>query len=1015
LRLETDGYYAQPGESFTVTAEATDLFDQPLVGRKLTLTTASWNWDSYDFNRTSQTIQLQTGENGIAEQEIQLSAGYHELTLHGVDPQGHKTEVKRWVYVFRSKQDWFQRSRDQFLMVSAEKDSYKPYETARFAIESTFSGPALLTFERGSVINTKMVELTAPLTIVETEVIPEHAPNVYVTVNAWQAGSQEVGRYGSSYSYGTYADSYLRLAKTEIEVDSTAKALDINIVTDKQTYAPRETLSANIQIKDAAGNPVQAELSLAVVDEAIYALANDFSPDIFDAFYGPRGHSVMTFDSMAPFRVLMEGGRGGGGDGAMPPARSDFPDTSAWLPVIETDANGQAKVTIDLPDNTTSWRLSVKAVTLNHQVGQAMTNIETKKDVFVRPILPRVLTDGDQATLTAFVHNYSAQTQTLTINLSAPGLEIRSQNDQQISLEPGEVSPVGWQVRVQSAKPTQVTITAKSAAGILDSILLPLSLQPSAIQDVKNQSGQFSGTLTLGLPVPNVERETSEVLLTLNRSMSGTLLNGLEYLTGYPYGCVEQTMSRALPNAVVARAAEKLGVGGPEMQARLEPLIKASIQRLYGLQHSDGGWGWWTDDISDPYQTAWVLFGLGVMDSSGYSIEPRVMDQAALWLENQMENGSQLDIRTQAYALYSMAQAGRGDLEKTQALISESIYEIDPFSQAALALALNRLGEREQAQEILDILSQGALKENEFVYWPQPSYDGEYHSKTMASSVRTTALVLQAYAEIEPENELVPGIVNYLADQREGVYGWGTTNETSFTILGLTEHLISTENQLGNTPYEVLVNGESLAFGTLEVGNASAGIDIPLAELKDGLNSLVVITQSDNPIYFDLSTRYDLLRNEVEAAGSIQVTRKYLDPKTKAPIESFEAGQLVKVEVRVQIPEDTFFLAVEDHLPGGLEALNEGLSAINEVSMETWGYESYQPFFWQDYGYNYKEIRGDRVVFFITSFEKGARTFTYYARATISGEFIALPAQAYAMYDLSLWGRSESMNIEINK
>jgi uncharacterized protein YfaS (alpha-2-macroglobulin family) len=106
---------------------------------------------------------------------------------------------------------------------------------------------------------------------------------------------------------------------------------------------------------------------------------------------------------------------------------------------------------------------------------------------------------------------------------------------------------------------------------------------------------------------------------------------------------------------------------------------------------------------------------------------------------------------------------------------------------------------------------------------------------------------------------------------------------------------------------------------------------------------------------------------------------------------------------------------VEDYLPGGLEALNEGLSAINEVSMESWGYESYQPFYWKDYGYNYKEIRGDRVVFFITSFEKGVRTFTYYARATTPGQFVALPAQGYAMYDLSLWGRSESVNVQINK
>jgi hypothetical protein len=1017
LRLETGGYYVQPGQSFSVTATDLDLFDQPVVGRKLSLTVSSWNRETFEFDRPEQTIELLTDAYGIARQEIQLSAGYHRLTLSGMDPNRNKVEVSRWIYVFRSKQDWFERSRDESLMISAEKDSYKPYDTARFAIESTFSGPALLTFERGSVINTKMIELTAPLTIVETEIIPEHAPNVYVTVNAWQAGAQDVRRSRYWYDSETFADSYLRLAKTQIEVDSTAKALDISITTDKRTYMPGEKLTAVIQVKDTAGKPVQAELSLAVVDEAIYALASDFADDIFDAFYGPRAHTVSTFDSMAPYRIIMIPGRGGGGGGGetSSAARSEFLDTSAWLPVIETDANGQATVTIDLPDNTTSWRLSVKAITLDHQVGQTETNIETKKDVFVRPILPRVLTHGDQATLTAFIHNYSDEVQTVTVNLSAPGLEIRSRNDEQVTIQPGKIRPVGWRVRVQSAKPTQVTITARSAAGVFDTVLLPLPLRPAAIKDVQNQSGQFSGTLTLALPVPNVERETSEVRLTLNRSMSGTLLNGLEYLTGYPYGCVEQTMSRALPNAVVGRAASQLGVGGPEMQARLDPLIQASIQRLYGLQHSDGGWGWWTDDITDPYQTAWVLFGLGVMDSSGYPIEPQVMDRAAEWLQNDVINNSQLDIRTRAYALYSMAQAGRGDLEKTKELVSSSIYELDPFSQAALALAMHHLGEKEKAQAILDILSESALKQDEYVYWPQPSYDGEYHSKTMASSVRTTALVLLAYAEIRPEDELVLGIVNYLADQRQGIYGWGTTNETSFTILGLTEYLMKEQSKSENTPYEVLVNGRGLVSGNLEIGHSSASLDIPLAELKDGLNTLVVTTQGGNPVYFDLSTRYDLLQGDVKAAGSIQVTRRYLDPKTKAPIEQFQAGQLVKVELRVNVPQDAFFMAVEDYLPGGLEALNEGLSATNQVSMDDWEYEEYRPFFWEEYGYNYKEIRGDRVVFFVTNFGKGTRTFTYYARATTSGQFIALSAQAYAMYDASLWGRSESTDIKISK
>ncbi len=391
------------------------------------------------------------------------------------------------------------------------------------------------------------------------------------------------------------------------------------------------------------------------------------------------------------------------------------------------------------------------------------------------------------------------------------------------------------------------------------------------------------------------------------------------------------------------------------------------------------------------------------------------MDRAAEWLQENTLNNTGLDPRTRAYALYSMAMAGRGDLEKTQALTSDSLYELDPFSQAALALSLNRLGDQANAQKIIDILSESALKQDEYVYWPQPSYDGTYHSKTMASTIRTTALLLQAFAEIEPENELVPGIVKYLADQRQGIYGWGTTNETSYTILALTEYLVNQESKAGTTPYEVLINGQSLGTGTLEVGHTSASLDIAVSGLKGGMNTLTVRTEGQDPVYFDLSIRYDLLQSTADAAGSIQVKRRYMDTKSGNEIANFQAGQLVKVEVQINVPKDAYYLAVEDHLPGGLEALNEGLNATNYVSPDPWGYEDYQSFYWEDYGYNYKEIRGDRVVFFITSFEKGSHTFSYYARATTPGQFAALPAQVYAMYDLDLWGRSNSASLEVIK
>src|SRR6185369_14523216 len=104
LSLQTGGYFAEPGQPFTVTARAMDLFDQPISGSNLTLTTSAWDRQDYEFNHVDQTLHLQTDPQGIAKQDVQLSAGYHELTLKGEDSHGNDIEVKHWIYVFRSKQ-----------------------------------------------------------------------------------------------------------------------------------------------------------------------------------------------------------------------------------------------------------------------------------------------------------------------------------------------------------------------------------------------------------------------------------------------------------------------------------------------------------------------------------------------------------------------------------------------------------------------------------------------------------------------------------------------------------------------------------------------------------------------------------------------------------------------------------------------------------------------------------------------------------------------------------------------
>ena len=1006
LSLDTGGTFKTPGQPFTVRAGVVTLSGEPLGGRAMRLLLRRYDVASGDYRTVVQSASMTTGDGGEASIPFTVEQpGYYQLYLSTTDPLGNALEYQAWLYVFSDAASWMGDGGGD-LRIAAERESYAPGEAARLVVESSFSGPALLTFERGTTRRTRLVQLSAPLTVVEVPIQADDAPNVFVTVNAWQ--EQDTSATAGSGDFNR-PDSRLRTASVELQVPVSDKRLQVTITPDRERYAPRERATFTVRVTNERGEPVSAELSLALVDEAIYGLSEELAGPILDAFYCAREHIVRTYDGMALMRYIPcecgGGGQGGGGGGLAANPRSDFPDTAAWFPALTTDWNGEATVTVVLPDSLTRWRLTARAVTADTQVGEGLAHVVTQQEIVVRPILPRSLTVGDRVEMAAIVHNYGERSQDVAVSIASDGLEIEGVLTQTVRLAPGEQRIVRWRAEAARAGEAQVTVRA-DAGQVGDAVRLPLPIQPLAVPDVTTQVGQFSGEFATTAFWPTEALGLSTVKIELTRSIAGSLLTGLEYLTGYPFGCVEQTMSKALPNAVVGRAFYQLGIGNPTLQADLPPKIAASVQRLYGFQHNDGGWGWWYDDASNDYQTAWVVFGLTVTAQAGYEVDPAVIERGVAWLKEHLGG---MDPRTRAYALYSMASAGAGDVEATRALAREA-GDLDTFSQAALALALHEMGAEAEAEEVLHVLERSAVVVEGGVYWPNAPDDGHYNEKTMASTTRSTALALSAFVHVQPKHELEPGIVRWLMGQRRQE-GWGSTNETSFAILALTDHLLAVESATSDTTYRVSLNGQTVASGLLGRGEPAVSLKISASQMARGANRLRIEQGGDGHLYYVIASRVYLPQEAIAAAGGVTVTRTFLDGETGRPITSAVAGALVQVRLEVTLPRDGFYVIVEDRLPGGLEALNEGL---NTTSHEASTYQEPR-YYWAEYGYNNKEVRGERVSFFITEMGAGQHTLTYLARATHAGEFVAMPAEVYAMYDATVWGRSGSERFGVGR
>ncbi len=466
LSLDVGGHLHPPGQPFTVQITARTIFDEPVPGRAIRLELARWSLATSDYTDIVQAITLTTRSDGTVSTPLTpKEPGWYRLRAVATDRLGNDITESTWLAVF--SQDWRGQPAPGQLRIVADQPQYAPGDIARLLIESSVGGPALLTFERGTTRRAQLVTLTPPLTLVDVPIQPDDVPNIHVTVNVWEPQDTTLGPKGTQYSL---SDSVLRTASVELAVPATDRRLTVTITPDRTRYAPRQQATFTVRVTDAQGAPVPgAEVSLALVDEAIFALSDELSGPIHDAFYDRRANIVRTYNGMALRRYIGEDGMGGGGgEGGPSPGnpRSDFPDTAIWLPALTTDADGTVVLTLNLPDSLTTWRLTAKVTTAEDQVrvGEAVAKVTTHQPVVVRPLLPRALTAGDQFYLSAAVHNYSPSAQTLVVEVRPEGgLEVARPLTQTVSLAPGEVRIVGWSAQARAAGTVTVTVGARSA------------------------------------------------------------------------------------------------------------------------------------------------------------------------------------------------------------------------------------------------------------------------------------------------------------------------------------------------------------------------------------------------------------------------------------------------------------------------------------------------------------------------------------------------------------------------
>ena len=1034
LNVAASKYLYSPGDPVVVKAKLTDLEGKPVPEHaiEISATTAAWRrrgdqgeYDHTEFFKGSD----RTDAQGVAEFGFPADKeGYIRFRCVAKDARGTEISEERWVWVCgRSWSANFQNFTG--LEVLPDREIYKPGETARVLITTQVKAAhVLFTVECDGIYRHELVKVKEHSAVVDVPIDgARHAPNVY-------------------FSAVTMSGNELLAKSTSVSVPPVDRLLTVKIKTDREKYRPREKATVTVEVTDGAGKPVATELSLGLVDESIYALQKELAPDIRKFFFAKRWNRVSLASSMhyydhgragaKEFGAAAPAGRARGlalgeeakdksslrkspardeGGMAETEVRGNFPDTWAWKPNAATDAAGRFTFETDVPDSLTTWRATVRAATPDTRVGQGKLEFIARKEVIVRLETPRFFTQKDACIVSGVVHNYRDDVDEVRVSLEAEGIEVEGPRELTLKLAKGEDKRIDWKVKATTAgfaKLVARALTPKES----DAMKLEIPILPHGSLQTITKAGAAEGPVREKIELPATAiREATELTISVAPSVASQITGALEYLAGYPYGCVEQTMSRFLPSVVASRALRLMGVRNDKLEKELPGMVAAGLQRLYNFQHPDGGWGWWECDESHPYMTAYVVYGLAKAKEADHGVDPEVLQrgvQRLTHLAATIRRGDRKEATDDdlSYIVFALSEAGAPDKEALTDLFDRRAGCSD-YGRALLALSLARDGRKKEAGVVLGNLDESAKQGEAYCYWE--GHRQKWH--WMSHSIETTAYVLRAYGMVSPKDAKIHKIVRWLAANRHG-NRWNSTKDTAAIVYALSEYSSASGELDAELALTVKVNGKDLISARIDKSNLLSfdgtrvlkGLEIPAGETQ-----VEIVREGKGVVYYSVHLKcFNAADTFAPSEGTVAISRSYAkvrwEGKEKIVEELKEGATLVSgdiVEVTLGLDASGMheYMMIEDPIPAGFEIQKE-----EDRFYHGWGWGRGRWGWW----YSRIEARDEKVCVAATTLN-GHQSVSYLLRAETSGEFRILPTRAWNMYVPEIAGSSGGFRIKV--
>ncbi len=464
------------------------------------------------------------------------------------------------------------------------------------------------------------------------------------------------------------------------------------------------------------------------------------------------------------------------------------------------------------------------------------------------------------------------------------------------------------------------------------------------------------------------------------------------------------------------------------------------IERLANMQVADGGWGWFSGigESSWPHTTALVVHGLQIAKSNGVVLPGNLLERGQQWLvdyQNRQvkmlenapakidpwkETADDLD----AFVYMVLADADVHDPKMT-AFLYRDRNDIAVYGKAMFALALEKQGEKQKLDMLLQNISQYVVEDNEdqtaYLKLPAENYWWCWYG----SDTEAMGYYLKLLSRTDPHGEVTARLAKYLITNRKHASYWNSTRDTAICIEALADYIRASGEDKPDETVTVSIDGKQMKQVHIDATNLFSFDNKVVLSGNDvitGQHKIEFAKSGAGPLYFSAYVTNFTLEDPIKKAGlEVRVQRKFyklIEVKETAKVsgqrgqaldqsvekyerkeiadgEALKSGDLIEVELEIDSKNDYEYVLFEDMKAAGFEPVDLQ-SGYNGNDLNA-----------------YMELRDDRVSFFARALARGKHSVSYRLRAEIPGKFSALPTRASAMYAPELKGNSDENKVVI--